>query len=332
VDAGAVVVALDRVEAWDDEMEDAISSMSIPRVDIEASGLADDVVDSSIDSTWRAICDALDGPPNTLYLGRWYGFVAFGIGRALVRRLASAGGRRELIVEEYELATSDHALRWAYHWVSDDASDVDLAVLRGPGSPVPATPPDPYRGRVAAWLVNAGWVPATLAEADHVADERRRTGVDPLAGSRWVEIGAGNLDTGTCVVGDAQEITAATPWNDRPLVEGDALDLRPYGLPAVAVHCPDGDLPYGVSIPLDDEPPHAVRIDWDNNAFDLAEAYDHVATIEIASGRLAITDPAYIADGGPEVVVDVTPGSWIVETIHEMRDKAGFRLRRVPGD
>jgi hypothetical protein len=86
-------------------------------------------------------------------------------------------------------------------------------------------------------------------------------------------------------------------------------------------------------VPVDEQPAQAVRIDWDSDAFDLAEAYDHVTTIEIASGRLAISDPAYIEGGGLEIVVDVAPGSWIVETVHEMKDKAaGFRLRQVPGD
>ena len=287
-----------------------------------------------------ALTDERFGATDLVYMGSWWGVVDDRMGAQFIKALASRG-RGEFVATEENNPFADHTLRWVAHWAAQLAGGrVTCAVLREPttSNVQLRARPTPNSSHACRALAAAGWSsPLSVEAADAIAARRVADGNDVLAGRRWRFVRTGDVDSGRVAVGDAAEIERASDA-EPGLPDSPAHNRRWAKRPGYVVFAmPGGDWPYGVAVTSPEgKRVDAVRLELAAGAAsEFSDQYEEVATIEIPSGQLLITDPAYMGEGYPpaaSMALRVRPGTWVVDRMTHGREPECVRLRPAPSD
>jgi hypothetical protein len=355
LEAGCRVLAFDLGGAFDEEpLADYDETMA--RHVQELAGLwpdrfavADHIGDDRVGETLiddpdgaariLSLTDDRFGRAACVYIGQWAQVVDNQVGADFINLLAARGGG-EFIATEADNPFADHTLRWIAHWSGlRHGEGVVCSTLREPEG-ARGTRTAPLVGRVTAqeMLTEAGWSPPlTVDAADAVAARRIADGSDLLAGRRWRYLGTGDVDSGCVAIGDAKAMELAS--EAEPGLESSLAGETDFAFRAnyVVYRQPGGDWPYGVAVtPADDGPVEAVRIETDlGAASDFPDAYGQAARIEVPTGRLLISDPAYFGSPYPPPdtrALTVPPGTWVVDRMFHEGDLECVRLRWESSD
>ena len=295
--------------------------------ELDGAQVADALADGAIDDAWAAAVARLGGV-DCVYLGDWYGFTAFEVGRRVLELLADGGGG-ELVVTEAHVG-ADQKLRWYDRWTAEaGGTATTVSVVVEPRHVAPST--TTASATVAGVLRGAGWEgPFTIADAEAWSREQRRQG-DALAGELWRDVGVEHVDSGRVVVGDASApLDAALVDVLQRVREGYVEDLSGDGAPFWEASTVDGDAPVGVEVAPVDGDVHAIRLMFGSDALEGVAQYVTVGSLALRGpdARVRMSDPAYL-DASPGRVLDVLPGQWVVDEIWSDAERLGVRFRHA---
>lgn len=277
------------------------------------------------------------GHIDVVYLSGWYGFTAFEVGREVLQRLQAQGGGQLIVTERPHEA--DQRVRWYDRWQRELARDVDVVVLTEPfddPGQVGLARRDlrdgweerPVQGAAQVLLAEGWGGPLTVADADRWARHRREEGQDVLAGQLWRDVGVEHVDSGRIVVGDG---TVALSDDLRAVLRGPEPSpaFPERSDPPFVRFSTGGDWPVGVEVAPADGQVIAVRLELEDEGFDSRVRYAWRGWLDLpAPGLLALSDPAYLAEGEPRRI-EVRPGRWEVEDAVRESRTIGLRLRHT---
>lgn len=334
VRAGARVALFDLGEANDDHRD---VTTRVPAGDLAAGSGGSIVLVSTlngrhvrrhlwdVDDPWEAIFnrveDEFEALPDTVWLGRWWGFVDAGVVPGVLERLRQTGGRELVASEAPEPA--DQVVRWLARWRDTD-DPVDVMVVREPAS-APGVPTN--AGGVGKMLLSAGWTEVTLEEADRAAAERRGGWRDALAGSCWALVGNVGVDRPQVVVGDVASVKdAGAEALGRVTEPYEIADLRQFGVSGLLVRLPGEDA-YGVAATPPEGPVRAVCLQGVADVFEHDVAYRPMGILDIGSGAVTFRSVEAVLGGSEGVDVPLEPGRWAVEVARGDGETWAIRLR-----